>query len=678
MTDAPFAPAAAAEKLPVARVLPLLGLPQLDRPFDYLVPRALAEEAVVGCRVRIRFHGQLVNALVLERCATPTHDGKLSYLKDVISSEVVYPPQLRRLVDSLAEYYGATRSNIIRSAIPTRHARAERARKENTPPTWEELGKLAIEDPDLSAWGNYVFGESFVNSVRKGAPARAAWQPVPGEQVATMLAALSVSVARDGGGVLIIVPDARTQARFESAFRELISARQLTLLGAGLGPESRYRRYLDILHGQGRIVVGTRSAAYAPVKNLRLAVIVDDGDDNLVDPRAPYVHSREVLVTRSAQEGCALIFASYSRTAEVQLLVSSGWAHNLVAGTDALTESMPEMIASTDTSEDPDDVSRGRLPAIAFRRAKAALREELPILVQVPRKGYVPTLSCRSCGAPARCRWCNGPLGIPPSDNPDDPAPPTCRWCGRIDIHHRCHSCGSTKIRPVVVGSERTAEEFGRIFSPFPVIASSGERIVDDIPEGPRVVVATPGAEPYAPEGYGAVMLLDTWAMLGRQDLRAHEEAYAHWSRAVTLARPREQGGAVVIDADAAVPTVADLLAWDAVGAANRELADRTAAALPPAFHVAAVDGTEKGLRNFLESLEVPSGAEILGPVDLPRNARPPAGVEPGTPIQRMLVRCDRRQARAVGAALKAAQVVRATRKDPTPVRVVVDPINFG
>ena len=103
MTDAPFAPAAAAEKLPVARVLPLLGLPQLDRPFDYLVPRALAEEAVVGCRVRIRFHGQLVNALVLERCATPTHDGKLSYLKDVISTEVVYPPQLRRVVESLAE-----------------------------------------------------------------------------------------------------------------------------------------------------------------------------------------------------------------------------------------------------------------------------------------------------------------------------------------------------------------------------------------------------------------------------------------------------------------------------------------------------------------------------------------------------------------------------------------------
>ncbi len=229
-----------------------------------------------------------------------------------------------------------------------------------------------------------------------------------------------------------------------------------------------------------------------------------------------------------------------------------------------------------------------------------------------------------------------------------------------------------------MVGSDRTAEEFGRIFSPFPVVASSGERIADEVAPGPRIVVATPGAEPRAPEGYGTVLLLDTWAMLGRQDLRADEDAFAAWARAANLARSAADGGHVVIDADAAHPTVADLLVWDAVGAADRELRDRSEAQLPPAFHVAAVDGTESGLRTFMESLELPGGAEILGPVDLPRGARPPAGVEPGTPIQRLLVRCERRQARAVGSALKAAQAVRATRKDPEPVRVIVDPIRFG
>lgn len=671
-------PTAAAETQPVARVLPLLGLPQLDRPFDYLVPRALSDDAKVGCRVRIRFHGQLVNGLILERTDTPAHEGKLSYLKDVISPEVVYPAQMRRLVDSLAEYYGATRSDIIRAAIPSRHARAERIRNEKLSPSWEELGKLAVDDVDLSAWQRYVFGASYVDAVVAGTPSRAAWAPVPGEHCEEMVAALSVAVARAGGGVVVIVPDTRTLGRYESAFRELISTRQLTILGSGLGPESRYRRYLDILHGQGRIVLGTRSAAFAPVKNFQLAVIVDDGDDNLVDPRAPYVHAREVLVTRCAQESASLLFASAGRTAEVALLIASGWAHNLVASQEVLGEAMPEMLSSVDTSEDPDDSSRGRLPAAAFRRAKQSLRDELPVLVQVPRKGYVPTLSCRSCGTAARCRWCNGPLGIPPSDDPNAPAPPTCRWCGRIDVHHRCHSCGSTKIRPTVIGSDRTAEEFGRIFSPFPVIASSGERITDEIAPGPRVVVATPGAEPRSPSGYGTVLLLDTWAMLGRQDLRADEDAFASWAHAVSLGRPKEQGGSVVIDADAAHPTVSDLLAWDSVGAAERELHDRQAAQLPPAFHVAAVDGTEGGLRSFIETLELPGGAEILGPVDLPRGARPPAGVEPGTPIQRLLVRCERRKARAVGAALKTAQAVRATKKDPETVRVIVDPIRFG
>ncbi len=188
-------PTAAAKTRPVARVLPLLGLPQLDRPFDYLVPAALSDDAKVGCRVRIRFHGQLVNGLILERTDTPAHEGKLSYLKDVISPEVVYPPQLRRLVDSLAEYYGATRSDIIRAAIPSRHARAERARNAKDAPTWEELGNLATEDVDLSPWSRYTFGASFAQAVTRGTPSRAAWQPAPGEDAESMIAALSVAVA---------------------------------------------------------------------------------------------------------------------------------------------------------------------------------------------------------------------------------------------------------------------------------------------------------------------------------------------------------------------------------------------------------------------------------------------------------------------------------------------------
>ncbi|WP_295627965.1 primosomal protein N' [uncultured Corynebacterium sp.] len=662
---------------PVARVLPLLGLPQLDRPFDYLVPEEMSAEALPGTRVRIRFSGKLVNGIVLERAATADHDGKLAPIKDVISPEVVYPPSMANLVDSLAELYAGVRSDIIRSAVPSRHARAERARGEGPGPTWEELGPLALDDVDLAAWNAYAFGTSFTGAVLSGAAARAAWHPAPGEDVAARLAELAVAVARDGGGALLIVPDQRAVDALENALRQLVGPRQITTLASGLGPESRYRRYLDVLHGSGRLVVGTRSAAFAPVQNLRLAVIVDDGDDNLVDPRAPYVHARDVLVTRSAQEGCALILASATRTAEVQLLVESGWAHDLVPTVETLAARMPTIIASADTVADPEDVSRGRLPAPAFRVARTALRDGHAVLVQVPRTGYVPTLACGRCGTPARCRHCNGPLGIPQA--PDgDAAPPTCRWCGRVDVRHRCHECGGTRIRPVVIGSERTAEDLGRMFRGHPVTSSSGERILDEVPAGPRIVVATPGAEPTAPGGYGAALILDTWATINRQDLRAQEEALATWARAVHLVRPEGEGGHVVIDADAAVPVVADLINWDVTGAAARELADRAAAGLPPATRMAAIDGTAEGVERFLSDFEAPAGADVLGPVDLPPGHRAPAGVEPGTPIRRLLVRVERSRARELGRALRAARGVRATRRDPAPVRVMVDPVRFG
>ncbi|MEJ6019645.1 primosomal protein N' [Corynebacterium sp. H113] len=672
--------------LPVARVLPLLGLPQLDRPFDYLVKPEHDAAAQPGVRVRIRFNGQLVNGIVLERVKEPAHQGRLTPLKDVISPEIVYPPQLARLVDTLAQYYGGVRSDIIRSAVPTRHARAEKQRLKHhsndnepyEPPTWEELGALVTEDIDVSSWNAYAYAQSYIAAVLDGQPARAAWHPTPGENTTLRIAELAASVARAGGGVLIVVPDQRRIDQLDVELRNFVSPRQITTLAAGTGPESRYRRYLDILHGQGRLVIGTRSAVFAPVLNLRLLVVLDDADDNLADPRAPYAHARTVAVTRSQQEGCALLMGSQTRSAEMQQLVDSRWAHNLVATTEALEQRMPVMIASSDSIADPENMSRSRLPAAAFRHARAALRADLPVLVQVPRKGYMPTLSCQRCGTPARCRHCNGPLGIPTSKNPDEPAPPTCRWCGRIDVHHRCHECGSPRIRPTILGTDRTAEEMGLAFRPFPVVMSSGDHIVTEIPTGGRIVVATPGAEPHVEGGYGTTLILDTWVTLGHQDLRADEDALATWAKAVALTRPGVDGGHVIIDADAAVPVVHDLLGWNIVAAAERELADRAAAGLPPATSMAAIDGTARAIDRFAADFRAPEGAELLGPVELPATMRPPAGVEPGTPIRRLLVRVQRSQAAELGARLREAQSVRATNKEPTPVRVIVDPVRFG
>lgn len=651
---------------PVARVLPLLGLPQLDKTFDYLVPEKMDADAQPGVRVRIRFAGRLVDGIVIARSAETDHPGNLAYLKSVISPEVVYPPQLGVLVDSLAELYGGVRSDIIRSAVPGRHARVEKGRGEA--PAWRELGPLELSDVPLDNWSTYAWGESFVAAVRSGAPARAAWHPAPGDPMLRRIAELAVNVARDGGGALIVLPDQRRVDALEAELRTMVSARQITVLTADLGPESRYRRYLDVIHGSAKLVIGTRSAAYAPVQDLRLAVLVDDADDNLVDPRAPYIHARDILTARSAFEHCALLFASWSRSAEVQQLVARGWAATLVPTPEHLAEQMPTMTASADTSVDAEDTSRTRLPAIAFRAARQALRDGTPVLVQVPRKGYQPSLSCRDCGTPARCRACNGPLEIRSDEAP------SCRWCGRVEPRHRCQTCGSMKIRAVVTGSDRTAEELGRTFAPHPVRSSSGEKILDRIEPGARVVVATPGAEPDVDGGYGAVLLLDTWAMLGRQDLRATEDALAAWASAAAKA---SGSGSVVIDADAAIPTVRSFIHWDIVGAAETELAERGAVRFPPVAQMAAIDGTPDAISRFTEELELPAGADVLGPVELPQGVRPPAGME-APEVRRLLVRVPRNEARELGKALRAAAATRAMAREERPVRIMVDPVRVG
>lgn len=667
---------AEAATLPVARVLPMLGPPHLDRPFDYLVCEADSAFVRPGVRVRVRFAGRLIDAIVLERAAESTHGGTLRFIERVISPEVVAPEPLRLLIDALSKRYAASRPDLYRAAIPARHAKAEET---DTSGTWEELGQAS--EPDLSAWSAYGHGESFVDAVLAGKLARAAWQVAPGDDWAAALSALAVKVAIGGGSALIVVPDQRDVDRVEAALRKHVAAKQVVTLTAAQGPQARYSRYLAVLHGQARIVVGTRSAAFAPLHNLRLVAVMHDGDDSLVDPREPYFHAREVCTTRSAIEHTSLIIGGHARTAETQLLVESGWMHSLVAPRETLRTRAPRIHASGDSDYEleRDPLARqARIPSAAFQAVSRALAGGRPALFQVPRAGYVQALACGNCHTPARCRWCNGPLGLPTGG---EAAAPTCRWCGRMDPQHVCPVCGSHRVRAVVLGTERTAEELGRAFPKHRVITSWGEKVRDTVAAKPAIVVATPGAEPPVEDGrYGAAVLLDTWALLQRPDLRAVEDAFTKWLAAATLVAPRSAGGEVVVVAAPSVAAVQHLIRWDVPGFAALELQHRRDARFPPAVHLALVDAPRAALDDFFANTELPDHAELLGPVDLPPGVTLPGQWDEARvgPAQRMLVRAPLAGRNQLGVALKAGAVSRGARKQDGPLRIQVNPIQIG
>ncbi|WP_260745096.1 primosomal protein N' [Mycobacterium sp. SMC-2] len=658
---------------PIARVLPMLSVPHLDREFDYLVSAEQSDDAHPGVRVRVRFHGRLVDAFVLERRNDTDHQGQLGWLDRVVSPEPVLTPEIRRLVDAVAARYAGTRPDVLRLAVPPRHARVE------AEPT--AVLRLPVPAPvDPSAWEAYGRGAQFLDALAESRAARAVWQALPGESWADRFAEAAAQTIRAGRTALAIVPDQRDLDTLWRAATARIDENGVVALAAGLGPAARYRRWLAALRGHARLVMGTRSAVFAPLSDLGLVMVWADADDSLAEPRAPYPHAREVAMLRAHQARCAALIAGYARTAEAQALVRSGWAHDIVAARAVVRARTPRVVALDDTgyADERDPAARtARIPSIALRAARSSLQAGAPVLVQVPRRGYVPSLACARCRTIARCRHCTGPLSLAEPSQEGGQAL-VCRWCGRIDPTRRCARCGSDAVRAVVVGARRTAEELGRAFPGTAVITSSGDGVVPEVAAGPALVVATPGAEPVASGGYGAALLLDTWALLGRQDLRAAEDALWRWMTAAALVRARGDGGVVLAVADSSIPTVQSLIRWDPVGHADADLAARTELGLPPSVHIAALDGAADAVAALLEEAGLPEGADVLGPVDLPAGVRRPAGTPADVPVTRMLVRARREQGLALAAALRRGVSVLSARQTHEPVRVQIDPLHIG
>jgi len=640
----------ASTRLPVARVAVDISLAHLDRPFDYLVPARDDEKAVAGCRVRVRFAGQLMDGYLLERAETSEHQGRLAYLDRVISAEPVLSPEIAGLARAVADRYAGSMADVLRLATPPRHATVEREAA-------EQPGPASSQAANPGSWRRYPAGDAFLRALREGRPVRAAWSALPGPGWPAEIAA---AAAATGKGVVIVVPDVRDLARVDAALGEAAVAH--VCLAADLGPAERYRRWLAVSRGEVRVAAGTRAAMFAPVHDLGLVILWDDGDDLHAEPRAPYPHAREVLALRAHRMGAAALIGGFARTAELTQLVESGWAKPLAGAPDTIRRLAPRVSAAwADDRELARDSAAltARLPSLALRTAREALRTDPgPVLVQVPRRGYLAAFACDRCRAQARCATCQGPLQITGSHEVPD-----CRWCGALAVSWTCPHCAGTKVRAMVTGAVRTAEELGRAFPGIPVHTSGGPHVLAAVAAGPALVIATPGAEPVAEAGYAAALLLDGWALLGRPSLRAGEETLRRWLGAAALTRP---AAPVVVLAEAGLPAVQALIRWDPVTFAERELGDRSELSFPPAVRMAAVSAAPAVLADFLLTAELPAQAEVLGPVEV--------RVADGEETERALIRIDRAHGLDLAHALHTAQARRSARKEAGSVRVQLDP----
>ncbi|MGD9607331.1 MAG: hypothetical protein AB7V10_07615, partial [Leucobacter sp.] len=452
----------------VARVLLDSALPQLDHLFDYAVPEALAGELRVGQRVRVPFRSQSRQSFgyVIEFVERSDFGGELQEISDAVGPVPQLTPDVWRLARAVADRAGGSACDILRLAIPQRMVRVEKqhlaaaatgAEKQHlaAAATGAEKQHLAVSAAGTSAAGTSVAGTAEQRSAgaapepssdgpafeatddeRELAALLAAGDRLcatsshgperlsTGEWVggwAVRLARSALAVFSAGRSVIMAVPDYRDLDQLRDTFASL-GHPDIVRVDARQSNGERYANFLRALDPVPRIVLGNRSAVYAPAYELGAIMLWDDGDPLFAEPLTPYVHARDAALVRAEQAGAGLYFAAHARSAEVQRLVDIGYVK---------AERLPPRrtrVVHADASVAPDAFA-GRVPEFAARAIREGLKQG-PVLVQVATPGYAPVAVCGDCGERARCTAsggsCGGPIGFRSAGRA------ACRWCGEF------------------------------------------------------------------------------------------------------------------------------------------------------------------------------------------------------------------------------------------------------
>lgn len=614
----------------IARVRIDVPVRHLDRDFDYLIPEGM--DVRVGSRVRVRFSGRLVDAYVVD-LATEAEVERVSPIQRLVGEIPTLTPATLPLVHAVAERYAGTFWDVARTAVPPRHAKAERE-------------VLAVPPPDVTAegptgaWHRYSGGAELLAAIASRTVTRAVWSSAPGTDFVDEVTEL---VAANPGGTLVLVPDMRDVRRITASLTPVVGAEAMSTLVNEMGPQRRYREFLRTLVGSARVCVGNRSAAFAPVADLSLVILWDDADDTYCEPRAPYWDTREVCALRSHLADCSLVVGGPARSVVTQAWVERGWANSIVTAersTLRVRGLRPEDAAGDEAS------ASARIPRRAWEAAKEGLAHG-PVLVSVARRGYIPALVCQGCGTPAQCQ-CGGPLRMASSGAVE------CRWCGSTAPTGPCRVCGDARIRATSIGAERTAEELGRAFPGVPVTFSQAEHMVDRVKDRPAIIVATAGAEPVADGGFAAAVILDAGSRSVR--LTQAEDAVHRWFSVALRARPDAPVFVTAPESDAGVQS---LLRWDAPWFAARELGERESARLPPATRLASISGARADIDAVVAALTCTH--IVLGPVEV-------------DDAWRVIVIAPRAEGTAFTHQLRHAAMTRSAHRGAGAISIHVDP----
>lgn len=571
VAPAPSGPVA--ESLPVARIRVDTGVFHLDQLYDYSVPEKLSALVKVGVRVQLPFGGRETEGLVVSRVSVPDRAGNLKSITKVLSPHAVANLQSLKLIDRASEFYCCNPWDLIRSAIPPRVASVDKEFESNTSDVIQATVKPS----------------SFFKTFNPFTS--------PYEQISSL-----VKEVHKKGSVLIIAPDEKDVERLRNLLASHFDA--VLPLTSSISREERYRNYLLAMRTDGAVVVGTRSAIFAPVRNLASIIVFKESSPDHFEIRSPGWNTTTIATMRQQLEGIQVILTGFAPSVRSAFHIDSGEIKFLNQKTTVDVQAFS-----------PTDGAL--LPGRIFAEIKKALTKG-PVLFIAPRKGYGNALLCAHCRNVAICT-CGGRLSVSSKN-----FPPACVHCGQVYVLWRCTFCNRDKQYLAGRGIERAAEEISRAFPGFPVIISAGDVIKESVEDRPSLVLATPGAQPMVSGGYAATVILDATRFFSHTDINGQERARELIFESASLIRA---GGKVLLVIDDSHPITAAVARWNVAPLLKRELAERAELRLPPTVlsAVMVMDASASthiatGLTKARSEGRLPSSVRIYGPTILPKN----------------------------------------------------------
>ncbi len=445
---------------------------------------------------------------------------------------------------------------------------------------------------------------------------------------AARMAELLRRLVSETGSTLVVVPDAW---RAEALVGHLRSAgADAVLMVSELHDAERTRAWAAARAG-GRVVVGGRIAAWAPVPDLAAAVVVDEADEAHKEERAPAWHARDVLVERARRRGARLTLVTPAPTLEALAVVGAGRlpGASRASHTGGAADTS-DTIDARDTSETGSPVIRpsrarerrgwGRLVVVDRRDAppgeglfSARLVETLRAaagrgvaLCVLNRKGRSRLLACDGCGRLVVCDRCEASVV-------EEDEGLACRRCG-ARRPRVCSECGSTSMRRLRPGVKRLREELEGLVPRASVVALQGDDPDGDVPPA-EVVVGTESAL-HRVRRAELVAFLDFDQELLAARYRAAEQALWLLVRAARLTAEREGAAVVVQTRHPDHPVLAAAREGDPGALAGPEASLRRDLGFPPFRSIATASGNADAVEALAASLRgLESGVEVLGPV---------------------------------------------------------------